>query len=111
MKICLKIYDIAKGSFKHKTREQIKSSGYVVDTLEAALWAFYNTDTFYDGLVLAINLGDDSDTVGAVYGQIAGAYYGEFNIPYYFLRHLKNSHHPYHIVQDFQEVKRRLNMN
>jgi ADP-ribosylglycohydrolase len=53
----------------------------VVHTLEAALWSFYNTDNFEDGAVLAVNLADDSDTTGAVYGQIAGAYYGYDAIP------------------------------
>lgn len=59
-----------------KHQSEIKSSGYVVDTFEAAWWAFLTTDTFEDGLFKAINLGDDADTVGAVYGAIAGAFYG-----------------------------------
>lgn len=67
---------VAGGSFKHRTSEDIRSTGYVVHTLEAALWAFYNNDSFDDGVLAAVNLGDDADTVGAVYGQIAGAYYG-----------------------------------
>jgi ADP-ribosylglycohydrolase len=75
------ILDIANGSYKIKTRDEIKSSGYVVHTLEAALWAFYNTNSFEDGCILAVNLANDSDSVGAVYGQIAGAYYGYSNIP------------------------------
>lgn len=62
-------------------REQIKSSGYVKDTYEAAVWAFLNTDNFRDAVLLAVNLGDDADTVGAVCGQIAGARYGYSNIP------------------------------
>ena len=53
----------------------------MVKSLEAALWAFYNSDNFKDGCLLAVNLGDDADTTGAVYGQIAGAYYGEKGIP------------------------------
>ena len=52
----------------------------VIKTLESALWAFYNTSTFNEGLILVVNLGDDADTVGAVYGQLAGAYYGVDNI-------------------------------
>ena len=56
-------------------------SGYVVKSLEAALWAFYNSDNFEEGALMAVNLGDDADTTGAVYGQIAGAYYGENGIP------------------------------
>jgi ADP-ribosylglycohydrolase len=72
---------IAAGSFKRKERREIRSSGYVVHTLEAALWAFHSSTTFRDGAVLAVNLAEDADTVGAVYGQIAGAYYGEHGIP------------------------------
>ena len=50
-------------------------------SLEAALWAFYKTDNYKDGCLLAVNLGDDADTTGAVYGQIAGAFYGEAELP------------------------------
>jgi len=74
---------IAKGSFKEKEPPEIKGTGYVVDSLEAALWAFYKTDNFRDGALLAVNLGDDADTTGAVYGQIAGAYYGEIPDDWY----------------------------
>lgn len=62
-------------------RDNIKSTGYVVDTWKAALWAISNTNTFEDALVLAVNLADDSDTVGAVTGQLAGALYGYSTIP------------------------------
>ena len=72
---------IAAGSFKQKDRHQISSSGYVVHTLEAALWAFDRSTTFRDGALLAVNLAGDADTVGAVYGQLAGAFYGAGTIP------------------------------
>jgi ADP-ribosylglycohydrolase len=55
--------------------------GYVVKSLEAALWAFYHSTSFREGCLLAVNLGDDADTTGAVYGQLAGAFYGEQGIP------------------------------
>lgn len=76
-----KIREIANGAFARKGRDAINSSGYVVHTLEAALWAFYNTGSFREGALLAVNLGDDADTVGAVFGQLAGAYYGVHDIP------------------------------
>ena len=60
---------------------EISSSGFVLHTLEAALWAFFSTETFRDGAIKVVNLGDDSDTVGAVYGGLAGAYYGIEAIP------------------------------
>ena len=53
----------------------------MVASLEAALWAFHNGTNFEEGCLLAVNLGDDADTTGAVYGQLAGAYFGEIGIP------------------------------
>jgi len=76
-----KIAAVAAGSFRAKEPPEIRGTGYVVESLEAALWAFHKTETFRDGALLAVNLGDDADTTGAVYGQIAGAYYGEEGIP------------------------------
>lgn len=76
-----KIWEVAAGFYKTMDPPAIKGSGYVVKSLEAALWAFHRTDTFRDGALLAVNLGDDADTTGAVYGQLAGAYYGEDGIP------------------------------
>jgi ADP-ribosylglycohydrolase len=75
------ILAIAKGSYKQKNPPEIKGSGFVVRSLEAALWAFYHGKNFREGALLAVNLGDDADTTGAVYGQIAGAYYGLDGIP------------------------------
>ena len=75
------IDEIAAGSFKAKPAAKIRSSGYVVHTLEAALWAFHSSNSFEEGCRLAVNLGDDADTTGAVYGQIAGVFYGEQGIP------------------------------
>ncbi|MEW6698685.1 MAG: ADP-ribosylglycohydrolase family protein [Bacillota bacterium] len=76
-----KIAEIAAGSFKAKNPPEIRGTGYVVASLEAALWAFYHGKTFKEGALFAVNLGDDADTTGAVYGQLAGAYYGETGIP------------------------------
>ena len=75
------IAEIANGSFKHRNPPEIVGSGYVVKSIEAALWAFYNSDNFRDGCLLSANLGDDADTTAAIYGQIAGAFYGESGIP------------------------------
>ena len=75
------IDEIASGSFKRRNPPDIKGTGYVVQSLEAALWAFYHGKSFKEGCLLAVNLGDDADTTGAVYGQLAGAFYGEKGIP------------------------------
>ncbi len=79
------IDDVASGSFKRKEPPEIKGSGYVVRSLEAALWAFYRSDSFEEGCLLAANLGDDADTTAAVYGQLAGAFYGEEGVPEHWL--------------------------
>lgn len=57
-------------------RKEIKSTGYVVDTLEAVLWCFLNTDNYRDCVLTAVNLGDDTDTVAAIAGGLAGILYG-----------------------------------
>lgn len=67
--------------FANIPSETIRSSGYVVDALEAAVWALINTTTFDSALLKAVNLGDDSDTVGAIAGGLAGLFYGYDNIP------------------------------
>ncbi|WP_261381764.1 ADP-ribosylglycohydrolase family protein [Paenibacillus cremeus] len=75
------IDEIASGSFKDRQPPDIQGTGYVVRSMEAALWAFHRSDSFEEGALLAVNLGDDADTTGAIYGQLAGAYYGFGTIP------------------------------
>ncbi len=61
-------------------------------TLEAVLWAFFNSDSFESGALLAVNLGEDADTTGAVFGQLAGAFYGECVIDYNWVSKIKEHH-------------------
>jgi ADP-ribosyl-[dinitrogen reductase] hydrolase len=75
------IKEVANGSFKRKQPPAIQGGGYVVRGMEAALWAFHQSNSFREGALLAANLGDDADTTTAIYGQLAGAYYGEQGIP------------------------------
>ncbi|MFN7716166.1 MAG: ADP-ribosylglycohydrolase family protein [Pseudanabaenaceae cyanobacterium] len=75
------IQAIAQGNYRHKTIDQIKGSGYVVASLEAALWCFWQTETYEQAVLAATNLGDDADTTAAICGSLAGAYYGVPNIP------------------------------
>ncbi len=75
------IRNIAAGSWRGKERDEISSSGYVVHTLEAALWVMDRSTTFEEAILLAANLGDDADTVAAVTGQLAGAVWGANAIP------------------------------
>ena len=79
---------VAIGGYKAKNMSQIKGSGYVVESLEAALWCFWNTDSFREGVLLAANLADDADTTAAILGQIAGSFYGETGIPVEWLEKL-----------------------
>jgi ADP-ribosylglycohydrolase len=72
---------IMNGSYRKDMPHDIIGDGFAPDTLEAALWAFHRSNDFEQGAILAINLGGDSDSTGAVYGQIAGAYYGVQAIP------------------------------
>jgi len=82
------ISTIASGSFKDKNPPEIEGSGYVVKSLEASLWAFYNSNSYEEGVFKAVNLGDDADTTGAIYGQLAGAYYGFNDIPPKFINQI-----------------------
>jgi ADP-ribosyl-[dinitrogen reductase] hydrolase len=72
---------IARGDYRHKSANAIKGSGYVVESLEAALWCFGHTGSFEGAILAAANLGDDADTTAAICGQVAGAFYGESGIP------------------------------
>jgi ADP-ribosyl-[dinitrogen reductase] hydrolase len=72
---------VARGAYRGKDAAQIKGSGYVVESLEAALWCFDRTASYRDAVLLAANLGDDADTTAAVVGQVAGAFYGIAGIP------------------------------
>lgn len=79
---------IARGTYRGKQESDIRGSGYVVQSLEAALWAFSRSESFADAILVAANLGDDADTTAAVCGQLAGAYYGEQGIPSHWLERL-----------------------
>lgn len=76
-----KVQALADGGYLTKSREQIKGSGYSVESLEAALWCFWHTGSFEEAVLAAANLGDDADTTAAICGQLAGAHYGAQQIP------------------------------
>jgi ADP-ribosylglycohydrolase len=79
--LCPEVVAVADGTFKQREPPEIRAESAAVKSLEAALWAFHRSGSFEEGCLLAVNLGDDSDTVGAVYGQLAGAYHGVGRIP------------------------------
>jgi ADP-ribosyl-[dinitrogen reductase] hydrolase len=82
------ISSIAAGAYCSKSVEEIRGSGYVVESLEAALWCFHHTESFREAVLTATNLGHDADTTAAICGQLAGAFYGEQGIPDEWLRKL-----------------------
>lgn len=75
---CEEYESVINRLFKGTTEDRILSTGYVVDTLEAAVWCFLNTDNYKDCVLKAVNLGEDTDTVAAVAGGLAGIYYGMY---------------------------------
>jgi ADP-ribosyl-[dinitrogen reductase] hydrolase len=79
---------VARGSFRKRQPPEIRGSGYVVESLEAALWAFHGAHNFGEAVLRAVNLGDDADTTGAICGQLAGAFWGESGIPVPWLNEL-----------------------
>ena len=87
------------GPGKEMKRESVPNSGWAVETLQAALWAFNTTESFEKGMIAAVNLGGDADSIGAVYGQIAGAYYGFAAIPVRWVKAVKT----WEKVDDFIE--------
>ncbi len=72
---------ILKEDLKRLSIDQIKSTGYIVDSLEASLWCTVNNDTYENAVITAVNLGNDTDTIGAITGSLNGVIYGENNIP------------------------------
>lgn len=86
--LCEEITEIAEGSYLRKEPPVIRGSGYVVESLEAALWAFARGKDFADCVRTAANLGYDTDTTAAICGQIAGAHYGVHAIPQRWLTEL-----------------------
>jgi len=79
---------LAAGSYLSKDEDDIRGSGYVIDSLEAALWCFAHTSSFEEAILRAANLGQDADTTAAICGQIAGAHYGVAGIPARWLERL-----------------------
>ena len=72
---------VRRAGYRRKSPPEIVGGGWVVTSLEAALWAFHDAPDFSTAVLRAVNLGDDADTTGAVCGQLAGAYFGESGIP------------------------------
>ena len=98
-------YDrILREDIKQYEIDDIKSSGYVVHSLEASLWCTLNNDSFEDAVVTAVNLGSDTDTVGAITGSINGIIYGRNQIPNRWLDKLKKKEYLEELFAQFVET-------
>ena len=94
---------IMSGELPNLPESEIRSGGYVVESLEAALWSFLTTSSFEDAVLTAVNLGWDTDTVGAITGSMAGVYYGFSNIPTPWLKKLLDYKKILHLTNHFAE--------
>lgn len=101
------IQAVASGSFRLKEPPEIRGSGFVCDSLESALWAFFKTESFEEGCLAAVNLGEDADTTGAIYGQLAGAFYGIDGIPKEWISGLAKGT----LINEFSEKLYQLHLN
>lgn len=95
---------IIDGSVIELPEQSIKSSGFVVDTLEASIWCTHNTKDYKSSILKAVNLGDDTDTVGAITGSIAGLLYGYENIPKNWRDKLKGNDYLMQICNRFDRI-------
>ena len=85
---CKPIENVSLYDYYKFNKHDLEPTGYVVDSLICALYCFYNTDNFKDGCLMAANLGGDADTIAAIYGQLAGTFYGKSGIPQEWLNKL-----------------------
>ena len=86
------------------SRDDIKSSGYIVDTLEASLWCLLNNDNYKDGVLSAVNLGGDTDTIGAITGGLCGIIYGKKQIPREWLVKLRKRKYVEDMSREFSNL-------
>lgn len=97
---------LKKDIYKYQLKD-IKSSGYVVDTLEAVFWTILNTNNYKDSILTSVNMGDDTDTVGAITGSLSGLVYGFDNIPNNWLHELKKKDELIKMATIFEEKLKR----
>lgn len=115
-----KVYSrIINGNLLKLKEKEINSSGYVVDSLEAALWSVLTTNSFEECVLKAVNLGEDTDTIGALAGGLAGIIYGEYKIPEKWINSLQKKEYledniddfrDYLVLVEIEKLKKELNM-
>ncbi|MFZ6013607.1 MAG: ADP-ribosylglycohydrolase family protein [Bacteroidota bacterium] len=100
---------LLNGKIPHDEEDSIQSFGYVMHTLEASIWCFLTTDSFYDAVLKAVNLGGDTDTTGCVTGALAGLYYGEESLPSEWTKRLAREKDIIKLAENFTDsMKKRI---
>ena len=84
--------------------EEISSSGYVVDSLEASIWCFLKSDSYEESVFLAINLGNDTDTIAATTGGLSGIFYEFISIPDNWVQTLARKKDIYELLLEFNNA-------
>lgn len=95
---------VLNGDIHNASREEISGSGYVLHTLEASIWSLLTTDTYSDATLKAVNLGEDTDTTGAVTGGLAGLYYGMSSVPNEWVTVIARKNEITKLVEDFERA-------
>ncbi|OUM68067.1 hypothetical protein PIROE2DRAFT_58353 [Piromyces sp. E2] len=99
-----KVYErIIKKDISALVEEEIQSTGYVVSSLEASLWTILINDNLKDTILTAVNLGNDTDTIGAITGSLAGIIYSYDDIPKYWIEKIKNKEFLEKIITNFRK--------
>jgi ADP-ribosylglycohydrolase len=101
----LQLFDrVLKNDISKYPENNIHSSGYVLDSLQASFWCFLNSDSYEETVLKAVNLGEDTDTTGAIAGGLAGIYYGIESIPKKWIKNLARTN-------DIKDLAERLSKN
>ena len=95
---------ILKNNIKEYPLNEIKSSGYVVDTLECSLWILLNSKSYKEAIIASTNIGEDTDTIGAITGSMAGIIYGYNSIPIDWLKELKRKDYLIELALEFEKI-------
>lgn len=94
---------VLRGDLINLTIDDIKSSGYVVDTLESVLWCFLNAKSYHQSIIATTNIGDDTDTIGALTGALSGIYYGYNSIPEEWVNNLRKKDYIMDLCDKFDD--------
>lgn len=92
---------IISGEIIEYSEKSIKSTGYVIDTLEAVVWLFFNSTSYEEAVLKAVNLGGDTDTIAAIVGGLSGIYYGINNIPNRWVQNIIRKHEIKELIDNF----------